>query len=374
MSACAVKVDFMHLIDHARAHVERHYRRPLKERCLRSFVGWIIPRRKLFRIAGRLGLWVRRLRIPLPASLRSIVDLLPLTGFAAGGDLEARTFRSGPVRRRVALLAGCAQRVLAPRINIATVNLLVRHGCEVVVAPGVECCGSLELHLGHGAAARRAAKRNIDAWSKGISQYGLDAIITTASGCGTTVKDYGHLFKDDPEYSDKARRVAGLSRDITEFLGVADLRFTDSHVGCSVAYHDACSLRNGQRVTSQPRNLLRAAGFRVHDVPESYFCCGSAGTYNLLQPETARTLGQRKARHVSSTGADILAVGNIGCITQLSRYTNTPVVHTVELLDWATGGEPPAAIAGWAPRHPQPFPENRSAIGEDRESPGVGMW
>lgn len=359
MTTCAVRVDYMHLVDRARVHIEQHYDRPWPERLLRALLARVLPRPALLRLLLGAAHFMRGLASLLPGRLANLVAMSPRRLPDAGEDLRPGTYPAeGGRRHRVALLAGCAQRVLAPAINAATVRLLNRHGCEVVVAPGAGCCGSLTLHMGCEAEAQAAARRNLDAWTREFDAGGLDAILVNASGCGTTVKDYGHLFRHDSAYRDKAERVAALALDISEFLDRIGIAAPATPLRHAVAYHDACSLRNAQRVTEQPRRLLAAAGFVVRDVPEAQLCCGSAGTYNLLQPGIARQLGERKAVHVKSTGAGVLAVGNVGCMVQLARHLASdsafnsahngglPVVHTVELLDWATGGPRPAALDG----------------------------
>ncbi|HUI60490.1 MAG TPA: glycolate oxidase subunit GlcF [Steroidobacteraceae bacterium] len=370
-SVCAMKVDYMHLIDHARSHVERHYRRPLADRLLRRFVAQTISRPGLLRAALTLARPARAFRRLLPGRLGPMLELLPRRS-PGGADIAPGIHPAVAQRRqRVALLAGCAQRTLAPQINTATVSLLTRLGCEVVIPEGAGCCGSLELHMGRGRGARRSALRNIQAWLA-AAQSGLDAILINASGCGTTVKDYHHLFEHDPSWAGEARRISSLALDVSEFLARIGLGATVSRP-YRVAYHDACSLRNGQRVTRQPRELLRAAGYEVVDVPEGHFCCGSAGTYNLLNPGKARLLGERKGRHVDSSGAEVLAVGNIGCMSQLSNYTRMPIVHTVELLDWATGGARPPSLAGLPPPAGAGL---RASPGEGASAAagGVGIW
>lgn len=243
--------------------------------------------------------------------------------------------------KRVALLTGCAQRVLAPEINEATIRLLTRHGCEVVIAKGVRCCGALNHHLGQDGIA--CAQANILAWSKEMER-GLDAIVINASGCGTTVKDYGFMLRNHPTLSEKARVVSSLTRDITELMFEIGLRPSTNPTGRRVAYHNACSLHHGQQVRIQPREPLKDAGFIVLDPPEGHLCCGSAGTYNLLQPEIAAQLRDRKVSNLESTSPELIAAGNIGCITQIASATTLPVVHTAELLDWATGGPKPRGL------------------------------
>ncbi len=250
----------------------------------------------------------------------------------------------GERRARVALLSGCAQQVLAPEINEATIRLLTRHGVEVVIARGAGCCGALVHHMGQEAQALAAARANIDAWERERTDGGLDAVIVNASGCGTTVKDYGFMLREDPRYAKKAAGIAGLARDVSEFLHELGLKPAVRRSDLVVAYHSACSLQHGQRITAQPKDLLRAAGFTVKDIPEGHICCGSAGTYNLLQPALATRLRQRKLANIARVRPDVIATGNIGCMVQLADGV-APVVHTVELLDWATGGPAPRALA-----------------------------
>jgi glycolate oxidase iron-sulfur subunit len=234
--------------------------------------------------------------------------------------------------------------VLAPEINEATIRLLTRLGCEVVVAKGSQCCGSLVHHLGREGPALDSARANIAAWERERSGGGLDAIVINASGCGTTVKDYGFMLRNDPAYAAKAERVSGLARDVSELVKELGLGEVADGSGLRVAYHAACSMQHGQRVRTQPKELLADAGYTVLDIPEGHLCCGSAGTYNLLQPEIAGDLRDRKVRNIESVEPDVVATGNIGCITQIGAGTGVPVVHTVELLDWATGGPQPAAL------------------------------
>ena len=247
----------------------------------------------------------------------------------------------GPVRNRVALLTGCVQQVVGAEINEATIRLLTRHGCEVVIADGTVCCGALTHHLGRTDAALDSARSNIRAWIDEIESEGLDAIVINASGCGTVVKDYGFLLRNDPMAEDAAR-VASLARDISEVI--EDLDLSANAPPFRVAYHDPCSLRHGQKITRQPRDLLAATGFNVLEPPESHLCCGSAGTYNILQVDISSQLRDRKAANIASTGPDVVATGNIGCILQLQNALNVPVVHVVQLLDWVTGGPAPAEL------------------------------
>jgi glycolate oxidase iron-sulfur subunit len=346
MTTCPSGVHYMHLVDHGRAVVEQTYRRPWRDRALRALLANVLPRPRLFRLA-LLGAILGRPAAPLLSRrLRAMLALAPRRLPPPSSVDRPQVFAAeGPRRRRVALLSGCAQTVLDPGLNEATIRLLTRHGIEVVVARGAGCCGSLTHHMGREDAARASARANIEAWSREAEANGLDAIVINTSGCGTTVKDYGHMFRTDPVWADRAAGVSALARDVTELMDEVGLNPPVMATGQAVAYHSACSMQHGQRITAPPRRLLAAAGFAVREVPDGHLCCGSAGTYNLLQPEIADELRARKVRAVESTGATIVAAGNIGCMTQIGLGTALPVVHTVELLDWATGGPRPAAIA-----------------------------
>jgi glycolate oxidase iron-sulfur subunit len=380
MTTCAVKVDYVHLIDRARVHIERHHRRPWPDRLLRSLLAKVLPYPKRFGLALRAARPAKALPWMIPSRLRPSINMVPEAKRLDTDILAPGVYRAiGQRRKRVALLAGCAQQVLNGNINRATIRLLQRHGCDVVLSAGVGCCGSLTLHMGREQDAMASARAAITAWSREIETEGLDAIIVNASGCGTTVKDYGHLFARDSEMAEPARRVAALARDVSEVLMELGLIPPAAPKAYRVAYHDPCSMQHGQRVIRQPRELLGAAGFQVIDVPEKHFCCGSAGTYNLLQPQMAAMLGQRKADHIASTDPDIAATGNIGCMMQIGHYLGRPVVHTVELLDWATGGPCPPALAGVPLREPV-APTQASVPGSPIESAGggavndVGVW
>jgi glycolate oxidase iron-sulfur subunit len=343
MTTCPSGVDYMHLVDHGRRHIEENYRRPLADRALRALLAAVLPRPALFRLALCAATWARPLRALLPHRLRPLLALAPAAvPRASPTDRVALFPAQGTRRMRVALLAGCAQRVLE-----ATIRLLTRHGCEVVVAAGSGCCGALVHHLGKHEPALAAARANIDAWERERAAHGLDAIVVNASGCGTMVKDYGFLLREDRAYAEAAARIAGLACDVTEVmtdLGLAPAAdFAGS--GRRVAYHSACSMQHGQRLIREPKALLAAAGFTVLDVPEGHLCCGSAGTYNLLQPELAGALRDRKLANIARIAPELVATGNIGCIAQLGPGSAAPVVHTVELLDWATGGPRPPALA-----------------------------
>jgi glycolate oxidase iron-sulfur subunit len=250
----------------------------------------------------------------------------------------------GAKRGRVAILTGCAQPVLDPGINEATISLLNRLGVEVVVPPGEGCCGALVHHMGREEEALAFARRNVDVWTRQIEEGGLDAIIITASGCGTTIKDYGYMLRLDPAYAEKAARVSALAKDVTEYLDTLDLPEPAAKPGLTIAYHSACSMQHGQKITRQPKALLTRAGFVVKEPREGHLCCGSAGTYNIMQPEISARLRDRKVKNITATGATLVATGNIGCITQIASAAKLPVVHTVELLDWAYGGERPRQL------------------------------
>jgi glycolate oxidase iron-sulfur subunit len=343
MTTCPSGVNYMHLVDHARHHIERTYRRPWPDRILRGMLGQVLPRPELFRAVLGMARMGRPLAAWLPGKLRAMLALAPAHLPRVSPTARPQVFASvGPRVRRVALLTGCAQQVLAPQINEATIRLLTRHGCEVVVAKGSGCCGALTHHLGQ--SGQDYARANILAWSREIAYGGLDAIVINASGCGTTVKDYGFMFRNDPALTEQAHGVSALTRDITELMSEIGLQAPVHPTGKRVAYHSACSLQHGQRVRNEPKQLLQQAGFTVLDVPEGHLCCGSAGTYNLLQPEIAARLLERKVTNIETTAPDVIAAGNIGCITQIASGTALPAVHTAELLDWATGGPKPRAL------------------------------
>ena len=349
MTTCPSSVDYMHLVDHARAHIEATFRRPPAERALRALLARVLPAPNLFRLA-LLGARLARPIAPwLPRRLGALLTLAPARIAAPPARPPASTYRPrGAPALRVALLRGCVQDVLDPDINAATIRLLTRLGCEVVVAPGSGCCGALTHHLGKDRPARASVRANIAAWTREIEGSGLDAIVVNASGCGTMVKDYGYLLRNDAEWAARAAAVSARTRDVAELLADLDVaaarRLDASPAAIKVAYHAACSLQHGQGVTDEPRALLKRTGFEVVEIGEGHLCCGSAGSYNLLQPELAQRLRERKAAHIAASGGAVVAAGNIGCITQLAGATAVPVLHLVQLLDWATGGPRPAAL------------------------------
>ena len=249
-----------------------------------------------------------------------------------------------PKAKRVALMLGCVQEVLAPSISLAAIRLLRRHGVDVVVVKDETCCGALVHSLGKEEEARDYARRNIDAWTAVIREKPLDAIVVTTSGCGTMVKDYGHLLARDRGYAERAAYISGLARDITEFINEIGLAPPMMWTGLRIAYHAACSLQHGQKLAELPLVLLEQAGFNILNIPEGHLCCGSAGTYNLLEPELSGQLRERKLANIAKVEPDVIVTANIGCMMQLQGGTAAPFVHTIEMLDWATGGPAPEVL------------------------------
>ena len=369
MTTCPSGVHYMHLVDHARAYIEQNYQRPWSDRALRWLLARIIPHPMRFRAAlagAKLGRPFARL-LPDPR-LRAMLEMAPKTIPPVSRNDDPQSFApEAPRRKRVALMTGCAQKALNTDINDATIRLLTRLGCEVVVAKGAGCCGALTHHMGREDESHGSAARNIRAWCAEIDGDGLDAIVINTSGCGTTVKNYGHMFRTDAALAGDAARVSELACDISELLAElmpeadvtarnlakAEIAGTDmaEPTGAEgsgpirVAYHAACSLQHGQKIKTHPKALLKGAGFEVVEPADSHLCCGSAGTYNLLQPEISGQLKARKVRTLEAKQPDIIAAGNIGCMMQIGSGTGVPVVHTVELLDWATGGPKPRALA-----------------------------
>lgn len=375
MTTCPSGVDYMHLIDHARIHVEKTYRRPWRDRALRWMLAQVLPHQRRFRLA----LWGARLARPLAGlmpdpRLKAMLAMAPARIPPASANDRGQVFAAiGPRRARVAMMPGCAQRALNTDINDASIRLLRRAGCEVVIPDNFGCCGALTHHMGREEQAQHSARAAIAAFLAAEQGGALDAIIINTSGCGTTVKDYGRIFAGD-RMQPQAERVARLARDVTEFLeahglpqAVArDTGFpapepeaapnsaaapglapaTQGGQGMRVAYHSACSLQHGQQIRSAPKALLVAAGYQVVEPENPHLCCGSAGTYNLLQPELSGELKRRKVATLEATAPQIIAAGNVGCMMQIGSATGLPVVHTVELLDWASGGPRPRALGG----------------------------
>ena len=343
MTTCPSGVNYMHLIDQARVHVEKTYSRPLPEKLLRAMLGFTMPRPRMFRLAlafSRLALpfskLISKLGFNRIGALLALVPTKPVPPekLGAPGTYPAE----GTKRGRVALLMGCVQSVIEPSINAATIRLLTRLGYEVVVSAGETCCGSLTHHMGKEADAIWRARRNVHHWANAR----VDAVIITASGCGTTIKDYGYMLRLDPVYAARAAVISAKAKDIVEFLSGLDLPSASQTL--RVTYHSACSMQHGQNMGTKAQTLLRKAGFKVQDIPEGHLCCGSAGTYNIMQPEIATQLRDRKIENIKTTNPQVIATGNIGCITQLATGMQIPILHTIELLDWAYGGPKPDKI------------------------------
>jgi glycolate oxidase iron-sulfur subunit len=345
MTTCPSGVNYMHLVDGARSHIEKTFQRPYTDRLFRALLGAVLPYPNRFRLAvvasrlaspfgflyPRFGRTGRRLAAMLRLAPKNIVSRPVLPPVSPAGAVKAR----------VALLGGCVQQVLRPDINAAAIRLLARLGVEVVPTKGEGCCGALLHHLGKDASALAQVRHNVDLWSAEIERHGLDAILITASGCGTMIKDYGFLLRDDPAYAAKAARVSALAKDVTEFLGALDMPEPLNPQGATLAYHSACSMQHGQQIDALPKQLLTQAGFKVRDIPEGHLCCGSAGTYNILEPEIALRLRDRKIANILATTPELIATGNIGCMAQIASGTSIPVLHTIELLDFAYGGIKP---------------------------------
>ncbi|MFC3529359.1 glycolate oxidase subunit GlcF [Paracoccus mangrovi] len=346
MTTCPSGVHYMHLVDHAREYIETHYRRPWHDRALRWMLARILPYPGRFRLALAGAKLARPFRRMLPdPRLRAMLDMAPQDIPPPSLNDRPQVFAAtGTRRKRVALLIGCAQRALNTDINDATIRLLRRHGCEVVIPKGMGCCGALTHHMGRTDESHASAAANIRALMAEIRAGGLDAVVINTSGCGTTVKDYGNMFAGGP-LADDAAQVAALARDITEVMADLGLDGATHAEPLRVAYHSACSLQHGQQVRAAPKDLLAAAGFTVLEPKDSHICCGSAGTYNLMQPEISGQLKQRKVETLEALTPQVISAGNIGCMMQIGSGTGVPVVHTAELLDWATGGPRPRALA-----------------------------
>jgi glycolate oxidase iron-sulfur subunit len=344
MTTCPSGVHYMHLVDHAREYIEQTYKRPIFERMLRWTLAKILPYPMRFRVAllgAKIG---RPFAFLMPdARLKAMLEMAPKTIPPVSRNDDPQVFAAqGPRKMRVALMTGCAQRALNTDINDATIRLLTRLGCDVVIAEGQGCCGALTHHMGKTEESHATAAKNIRAWHREMTGEGLDAIVINTSGCGTTVKDYGHMFRNEALASEAAA-VSGIAMDVSEVLMKLDLP-EGAQKGLKVAYHAACSLQHGQQIKTYPKDLLKRAGFKVVEPVDSHLCCGSAGTYNLMQPKISKELKARKVETIEMTRPDIIAAGNIGCMMQIGSGTEVPIAHTVELLDWATGGPRPPAL------------------------------
>ncbi|WP_368185177.1 glycolate oxidase subunit GlcF [Aestuariibius sp. HNIBRBA575] len=353
MTTCPSGVHYMHLVDHARAYIEKRYKRPFSDRALRWMLARILPYPGRFRLA-LLGAKIGRpfARFMPDPRLRAMLEMAPKVIPPVSRNDDPQSFAAEiPRKKRVALMTGCAQKALNTDINDATIRLLTRLGCDVVVAKGAGCCGALTHHMGKEDESHATAAKNISAWRDEINGAGLDAIVINTSGCGTTVKDYGHMFRNDPLASDAAK-VSEITMDISELLMQLDLP-EGAEKDMVVAYHAACSLQHGQQIKTYPKDLLRRAGYTVVEPADSHLCCGSAGTYNLMQPEISKQLKANKIRNIEAKKPDVIAAGNIGCMMQIGSGTDTPILHTVELLDWATGGPMPAGLTAPGKRTPE---------------------
>ncbi|HPF46100.1 MAG: glycolate oxidase subunit GlcF [Alphaproteobacteria bacterium] len=340
-TTCPSGVDYAHLLAHGRSHIEKTYKRPLTERLFRGMLSTILPYPNRFKLAIRASGFISPFKSFLPDKLRAMLDLRPpLSHERAPQITKARE----KTKYRMGLSAGCVQRAVGEHINLATLEFLSNHNVDVVMPPAVGCCGALDEHMGKSENAIKTAKRYIDGWMAEIEKGPLDAIVINTSGCGTSIKDYGHLFRHDPVYAEKAKKVATLAKDISEVITMIGLGETKIKNTIHVAYHSACSLNHGQKIGDLPALLLKEAGFKVSHIKESHICCGSAGTYNITQPEIATELRSRKIKNIEATKADVVASSNLGCNIHLASGTDIPVLHVIELLNWATGGKKPEAI------------------------------
>lgn len=345
MTTCPSGVDYNHLVEQAREHIEATHVRPLPDRLMRGLISKVLPYTGRFRLMMRLGKLGRPFAGLLPGRLQGMVKSIPQTVHGSTPANRPGRFPAAGVRRkRVAMLTGCVQPALDPEINESTVRLLTRLGVEVVVPRGQGCCGAIVQHMGDAEGGRAFAKANINAWLAEADGDGLDAIVINASGCGSMIKDYGHMFAADPDMSGPAARVAGLAKDITEILADLEITPREQTTDVVVAYHPPCSLQHGQRVRDLPRQLLESCGFTVHLPLESHLCCGSAGTYSMFQPDLSNRLQARKTANLEALKPTVVATGNIGCLTHIAEATHLPVVHTLQLIDWATGGPKPKGM------------------------------
>ena len=347
MTTCPSGVNYMHLIDHGRNYVEETYKRPLLDRILRNILSYVLPRPKVFFTMAILTKFVKPFSFILPKFLKNSLELMP-NRIPSKKIKEKKVYEVENEKKisRVALLTGCVQRIISPEINESTIRLLRRHNVEVVVMQDIDCCGSLNHHLGKKDLAHKSFTKNIESWHKEYLDNGLDAIISNTSGCGTTLKDYGHIFKNDKELKKKAKKISELTKDITEYLD-ENLKLNikqDNEKKYKIAYHSACSMQHGQSVHQQPKDLISKTGNEVLDIPEGHLCCGSAGTYNILHQKMAKTLLRNKVKNIEKVSPDFISTGNIGCMTQISNGTKIPIIQTVELLDWFTGGPKPQKL------------------------------
>ena len=346
MTTCPSNVNYMHIIDHGRNYIEKNYQRPFLDRILRDALSKILPNIILFKSMSILANLFRPFQFFLPSKLKNMIRLMPIS-FPEKKFKEKKIYsiKSKKKIARVALLTGCVQKALSPQINEATIRLLNRHGVEVVVPKKIRCCGSLNHHLGKADLAHQDFINNINVWYDEYIKGNLDAILSNTSGCGTTLKDYGFIFRDNKELKKKAKKISELTKDVSEYLFEnIKLNFKTKTKKIKIAYHSACSMQHGQKVHSQPVELLNRTDNKVMEIPDGHLCCGSAGTYNILQNEIAEQLLKEKVKNIESIEPDVILTGNIGCITQISNATKIPILHTVEILDWYTGGPKPTIL------------------------------
>ena len=347
MTTCPSGVNYMHLIDHGRAHIEKTYKRPFKDRLMRNFLSWSLANSANFKFILILTLFIKPFILFFPKKIKEMINLIPKNfpnRTLPKMEVYPSTNKKKPIAR-VALLTGCVQKVISPQINEATIRLLNRHGIEVVVPKSVNCCGSLNHHLGKEKIAKDTFKKNITIWYDEYLDKGLDAIISNTSGCGTTIKDYGFMFRSDKDFKKKAKKVSELTKDISEYLhekvklNFIPIKKNDKKY--KIAYHSACSMQHGQKIHKEPIDLIKKTGNEVIEIPEGHICCGSAGTYNLIQTDIAKDLLKNKVSNIEKVKPEIISTGNIGCITQIANGTKIPILHTVEIIDWYTGGPKP---------------------------------
>lgn len=342
MTTCPSGVDYMHLVDHGRQHIEKVFHRPVIDRLFRQLLALTMTRPAIFRRLLKAAALLSPVSPFLPARLSGALRLSRSATPPEPAPLQ--DFYGATVEKRgaVALLPGCVQQVMAQHINHASIRVLNRLGFDVHVLVTTQCCGGLEHHLGQSGKTTKRLRNNLAKWD-GLLGH-VDAIISNASGCGNMLRDYGHLSRGH-EYAAAGNSASALTRDICEFISVqGGLRFSATAENFTVAMQTPCSLQHGQKITREPFDLLEQAGFRVVDIPDSHLCCGSAGTYNILEEKMARELGLRKAKNIGSSHADVFASGNLGCLTQLEQYLDIPGVHYIELLDWASGGPKPTKL------------------------------
>jgi len=350
MTTCPSGVNYMHLIDHGRSHIEKTYKRPFKDRFMRNFLSIVLSNSFNFKLIAILTLFLKPIRFLFPKKINEMISIMP-SKFPKKTLSKMRVYPAQKKKKpvaRVVLLTGCVQKVISPQINEATIRLLNRHDIEVVVPKNINCCGSLNHHLGKSNLANLTFRNNISIWYDEYIKNGLDAIISNTSGCGTMLKDYGFIFRSNKDFKKKAKKISDLTKDITEYLDEnVKLNFitkSKSEKKYRIAYHSACSMQHGQKIHKQPINLIKKTGNEVFDIPEGHLCCGSAGTYSLLQNDIAKELLKNKISNIEKIEPEIISTGNIGCITQIAQGTKIPILHTIEIIDWYTGGPKPEVL------------------------------